>query len=77
MASLVIDQQDAQYEVENFWVGALRDAALDGNVEKGSLMAGQSVGLAKEIKPIQEIINEMINDAETELQRVKAILEGK
>ena len=38
----LIDQQQAQYEVENFWVGALRDAAIDGNIERGSLMAGQS-----------------------------------
>lgn len=36
-----------------------------------------SVGMAKKMKPIQEIINEMIHDAATELKRVTAILEGK
>lgn len=65
-----IDQQQAQFEVENFWVGALRDAAIDGNVERGSLMAGQSVGLVNRIKPIQGIIDEMVEDAESELQRL-------
>ena len=69
----LIDQQQAQYEVENFWVGALRDAAIDGNVQRGSLMAGQSVGLVDEIKPIQGIIDEMVNDAESELQRLNKI----
>jgi enoyl-[acyl-carrier protein] reductase II len=66
----LIDQQQAQYEVENFWVGALRDAAIDGNIERGSLMAGQSVGLVDKIKPIQDIIDEMVNDAESEQQRL-------
>jgi enoyl-[acyl-carrier protein] reductase II len=69
----LIDQQQAQYEVENFWVGALRDAAVNGNVEKGSLMAGQSVGLVDKIKPIQGIINEMVDEAEYELKRLNKI----
>jgi enoyl-[acyl-carrier protein] reductase II len=69
----LIDQQEAQYEVENFWVGALRDAAIDGDVQRGSLMAGQSVGLVDKIKPIQGIIDEMVNDAECELQRLDKI----
>ena len=73
----LIDQQQAQFEVENFWVGALREAAIDGNVERGSLMAGQSVGLVKEIKPIQGIIDEMVEDAESELQRLNGIFKGK
>ena len=69
----LIDQQQAQYEVENFWVGALRDAVIDGNVQRGSLMAGQSVGLVDKIKPIQGIIDEMVYDAESELQRLNKI----
>jgi len=69
----LIDQQQAQYEVENFWVGALKDAAIDGNVQRGSLMAGQSVGLVDKIKPIQGIIDEMVDDAEYELQRLNKI----
>jgi enoyl-[acyl-carrier protein] reductase II len=69
----LIDQQEAQYEVENFWVGALRDAAINGNIERGSLMAGQSVGLVDKIKPIQGIIDEMVNDAEYELKRLNRI----
>jgi len=66
-----IDTQQAQYEVENFWAGALRSAAIDGDVEMGSLMAGQSVGLADKIIPIRGIIDELVNDAENELQTLK------
>ena len=67
----IIDRQTAQYEVERFWVGALRTAVIDGDVKQGSLMADQSVGLADAIKPLKGIIDEMVGDAEQELQRLK------
>jgi enoyl-[acyl-carrier protein] reductase II len=38
----------------------LRNAVIDGDTEKGSLMAGQSVGLIKDIKPVKGIIKEFI-----------------
>ena len=38
-------QKEAQLEIEHFWAGALRRAVIDGDVEAGSLMAGQSVGM--------------------------------
>jgi enoyl-[acyl-carrier protein] reductase II len=66
-----INTQQAQYEVENFWAGALYSAAIEGDVEMGSLMAGQSVGLADKIIPIKGIIDELVNDAEAELQKLK------
>ncbi len=69
----LIDRNEAQYKVEEFWVGALRQAVIEGDVAKGSLMAGQSVGLVDKIQPLKEIIAEMINDAESELQRLKGI----
>ena len=70
-----IDREEAQYEVERFWVGALRKAAIDGDVEGGSLMAGQSVGLVEKIMPLEEIIAEMVRDAEAEFQRLKAVFD--
>ena len=39
-----LDQKQAQLEIEHFWAGALRKAVILGDVENGSLMAGQSVG---------------------------------
>ena len=73
----LIDRQKAQFEVEKFWVGALQKAVIDGDVTKGSLMAGQSVGLVDKIQPLKQIIDEMIEDAESELQRLKSILVDK
>jgi enoyl-[acyl-carrier protein] reductase II len=66
-----IDRIEAQYRVEDFWTGALRKAVMEGDVTKGSLMAGQSVGLVHRIEPLEAIIEEMITDAEAELQRLK------
>jgi enoyl-[acyl-carrier protein] reductase II len=68
-----ITREEAQFEVERFWVGALRRAAVDGDVVKGSLMAGQSVGLVKEIKPLKIIIEEMVVEAEAEMQRLNRL----
>ena len=69
-----IDKQQAQYEVERFWVGALKKAVIDGDVSRGSLMAGQSVGLVDRVMPLQAIMEEFIHDAENELQRLKTVL---
>jgi enoyl-[acyl-carrier protein] reductase II len=65
-----IDRMEAQYEVERFWMGALKNAVADGDMKKGSLMAGQSVGLADKILPLQGIFDELVNDAEMEMQRL-------
>ena len=69
----LIDREQAQYAAERFWIGALKNAVVDGDVAKGSLMAGQSVGLVDEIKPLKSIIDEMIDDAESELKRLQRI----
>ena len=69
----IIDREEALYAAERFWVGALKNAVIDGDITKGSLMAGQSVGLVNEIKPIKSIIHEFIDDTESELQRLKHI----
>jgi enoyl-[acyl-carrier protein] reductase II len=48
-----IGRQEAQYKVEEYWVGSLRKAAVDGDIEHGSLMAGQSVGMLDKVQPLQ------------------------
>lgn len=69
-----IARAEAQYQVEAFWVGQLRNAVVDGDVSHGSLMAGQSVGLVDSIMPVADIINELVADTEAELERVRASL---
>jgi enoyl-[acyl-carrier protein] reductase II len=58
-----VDQKAAQLEIEHFWAGALRRAVIDGDVENGSLMAGQSVGMVTREQPTAEIIQELIDEA--------------
>jgi enoyl-[acyl-carrier protein] reductase II len=58
-----LSQADAQLAIERFWAGALRRAAIDGDVEMGSIMAGQSVGLVQSEQPTAEIIDQLIEEA--------------
>jgi len=58
-----IDQAEAQLEIEHFWAGALRRAVIDGDVENGSLMAGQSVGMVEKEQSTAEIIDELVDQA--------------
>ena len=58
-----LTQQEAQLEIEKFWAGALKRAAIDGDVENGSLMAGQSVGMVKGEQTVAEILTQLIGQA--------------
>ncbi len=58
-----LDKKEAQLKIEHFWAGALRRAVVDGDVESGSVMAGQSVGLVTEIQPMQAIVEELLMQA--------------
>lgn len=60
-------KEEAQVKLEEFWVGSLRRAVVDGDVEHGSLMAGQSVAFVKKVQPVQEIIDELVAGAEAAL----------
>ncbi len=58
-----LDQDAAQLEIEHFWAGSLRRAVIDGDVESGSLMGGQSVGLVTGEKSVAEILTELVDQA--------------
>jgi enoyl-[acyl-carrier protein] reductase II len=60
-------REEAQVRLEEFWMGALRRAVVEGDVERGSLMAGQSVAFARKIQPVHEIIEELVTAAERQL----------
>ncbi len=62
-----LDQKIAQLEIEHFWAGALRRAVIDGDVDNGSLMAGQSVGMVSREQTTAEIIAELVAQAEAAL----------
>lgn len=58
-----LSREAAQLEIEHFWAGALRRAVIDGDVENGSVMAGQSVGMVREEQPTAAIISELVDQA--------------
>jgi enoyl-[acyl-carrier protein] reductase II len=58
-----VSQRAGQLEIEHFWAGALRRAVIDGDVEGGSLMAGQSVGFVTREQSTADIIGELIGQA--------------
>jgi enoyl-[acyl-carrier protein] reductase II len=60
---------EAQLEIEHYWAGALRRAVIDGDVEHGSVMAGQSVGMVREEAPAAQIIATLMAEAAAALAR--------
>lgn len=58
-----LEKEGASFEeVENLGVGGLRRAFLEGDIETGSLMAGQSAAMVKDIKPCADIIKELFTE---------------
>ena len=67
-----IDMGEAQLQIEHFWAGALRRAVIDGDVEYGSVMAGQSVGMVTREEPVTDIIATLLAECEDALGRRQA-----
>lgn len=63
-----VDMGQAQLEIEHYWAGALRRAVILGDVENGSLMAGQSVGMVKAEEPIADILAQLMSEAHAALE---------
>ncbi|GAA0734553.1 NAD(P)H-dependent flavin oxidoreductase [Sphingomonas japonica] len=60
---------EAQLQIEHYWAGALRRAVIDGDVEHGSLMAGQSVGMVTREEPVADIIATLLAEAAQALEK--------
>ena len=69
-----ISIKEAQLKIEKFWSGSLKKAIIDGDIKNGSLMAGQSVSMVKEIQTSQEIIFEIIRQSMKQLERIDEII---
>ena len=67
---------EARLEIEHYWAGALRRAVVDGDIESGSLMAGQSVGMVSAEEPVGTIIASLVQQAEAALERHGAALDS-
>jgi len=64
-----MSREEGQLAIEHFWAGSLRKAVIDGDVERGSLMAGQSVGMVEKVQPVAEILDALLAQAEAFLRR--------
>jgi enoyl-[acyl-carrier protein] reductase II len=51
-------------EFVTYGAGTLRRAIVDGDVEHGSVMAGQSAGLINDVVPVQVLVERIVAEAE-------------
>ena len=65
----MVEMAEAQLQIEHYWAGALRRAVIDGDIEHGSVMAGQSVGMVNKEEPVTDIIASLLDEAEQALKR--------
>ena len=73
MARQYLKQEKAgadKMELEKYTLGSLRRAVFDGDVDTGSLMAGQVAGMVHEIRPLRAIFEDMMNGAKDCLARL-------
>ncbi len=64
-----VEMMEAQLQIEHYWAGALRRAVIEGDVDNGSLMAGQSVGMVNKEEPVAEIIAQLMAEAAHALEK--------
>ncbi|HKL47425.1 MAG TPA: hypothetical protein VJ878_02055, partial [Candidatus Izemoplasmatales bacterium] len=50
-------------ELEKLTLGSLRRAVFDGDMDRGSFMAGQSAGLVKEIRSVEQILKDIFENS--------------
>ena len=65
------EQSSTLMELEELTLGSLRRAVYDGDVENGSVMAGQIAGLVNEILPVKNIIEGVIKEARKVLKKTE------
>ena len=60
----------SEQDIINFGTGRLRQAAVEGDMESGSFMAGQVSGLISEVVPVGDLIKSIIAQAEATIQAI-------
>ena len=70
---LALEKQGASLEeLEHYTLGSLRRAVFDGDIDNGSLMAGQVAGQLHEIKPLRQIYEDLLAGYQTRLDELVA-----
>lgn len=62
-------------QAEELLVGSLRRAVQEGDVERGSFMAGQCAGLIDDIKPVKQIVEDVMKEFKETIERLKKYVE--
>ena len=65
----ILDREGKLEEFEEQGAGTLRRAMVEGDIETGSLMAGQISGLISEIQPVKKIIEDTIEQCASVLSK--------
>jgi enoyl-[acyl-carrier protein] reductase II len=67
-----LEKQHVETEIlEKLGTGKLKAAAVDGDVKQGSVMSGQIAGMIHDIKPCKQIIDDIMNETDGLLDRIK------
>ena len=61
-------------EVISYGAGSLQAAVVDGDMRRGSVMAGQSAGLVHDVVPVRELFERILCEAETAIRQSAAQL---
>ncbi len=59
-------------ELEKLGEGSLRRAVKDGDIDNGTVMAGQVAGIINDIKPVKVILEEIVKEAELTVKRINS-----
>ncbi len=70
-----INRQEASNKLEEYWIGGLRKAVIDGDIENGSLMAGQSVGIISQVQNVKDILHDMVERGIHEADRILGLID--
>ncbi|MGX8852565.1 DUF561 domain-containing protein [Amedibacillus sp. YH-ame10] len=65
---LKLEQENApRDEMEKLTLGGLRRAVFDGDMKNGSVMIGQVAGMCREVRPMQDILDNLIKESQEEI----------
>jgi enoyl-[acyl-carrier protein] reductase II len=68
-------QAISEEEFMDYGAGTLRAAILDGDLEQGSVMAGQSSGLVHDVVPARQVIERIIAEAQAAIRRSAGVID--
>ncbi len=71
-----LDRENKVEEIEALGAGKLALAMRQGDIDMGSLMAGQSAAMVCRIEPAADIVHELVRDADTVIRRMTSALDA-